>query len=398
MHRFLILCAIILSFIAGGVVVYIALEPRLKPPISAAKRESTPAQISQKNQKILPFVQPIQRPVYSNKRKTQSIDPIDLPEITDALRTNFVEAHQFVSGHLDTTQLPSLLNSLGAKVLIYSFPFEKENEWLEPKAELIEGSIGYLRLTHFKENSIKRLTQTFQSWKKKNIPLKGLILDLRRCGSINDFEGASDIASLFISPRIPLFQIQFPQKQAKFFESHRQPLSLGKETRLIILTGPHTTGAAEVLAFILRERAHAFIIGLPTPGEMAFYKETPLKSGKFLRQASALILNNEGKPIIDIPILPDIHIDIQETEETAVFQQSYMNGAETVLAELDISKRLNEASLIKEEDVELNEMMDAQKNKNKPAGSPVLIDLALQASVDILKALEWQTFQTQQIN
>ena len=389
-QRFLILSVVVLSFIAGGVVVYIALEPKLKPKGSAQTHVASnqPASASRPGaaQKAAPFIQPIPQAEPPAQAPLQ-IDPVDLPEIADALRTDFVEAHQLMSRSVDISKPPSFLAGMGAKVRMYSTPMPARNQWIEPKAELIEGCMGYWRLTRFKENSLKRLVRDFQSWKKKNIPLRGLILDMRTCDSINDFQGAAEVASLFVSPRTPLFQMQFPQKSPKLFTSERQPLDLDKKLKLIILTSPQTTGAAEMLALLLREHCGALIIGQPTPGEMALYKETRLPSGKFLRQAQALILNTQGVSILDQPILPDIQVDVQEAERAAALQQGYLHGAADVLREADRSRHLNEAALVKEEDVELDEAILSQNNQ-APTTRPI-VDVTLQAAVDTLKALDW---------
>ena len=159
----------------------------------------------------------------------------------------------------------------------------------------------------------------------------------------------------------------------------------------------YTTGAAEALAAVLREKDIGLLIGTNTPGQASITKDFPLQNGSLLRIAVAAVKTGDGKIVGQLK--PDIQVDVNPEEERAYFMDAYKvlpratgSGGMTNLASVTITnkprKRMNEAELVRMlRDGENPEDETARLARPAEAPKPLITDPALARAVDLLKAL-----------
>jgi hypothetical protein len=162
-----------------------------------------------------------------------------------------------------------------------------------------------------------------------------------------------------------------------------------------ILVNQFTTGAAEALAAVLRQKDVGLLIGTNTAGRASITKDFSLKNGEILRIAVAPVKSGDGE-IVD-RLKPDIQVDVNPDDERVYFTEAYkvlrpnFTGTSTNVASLSVTnkprKRLNEAELVRMlREGENPDEETAGPARNEPM-KPVMMDPALARAIDLLKAL-----------
>jgi ribulose 1,5-bisphosphate synthetase/thiazole synthase len=128
-------------------------------------------------------------------------------------------------------------------------------------------------------------------------------------------------------------------------------------------------------------------MGRPTAGEAGLTAESRLSSGRYLRVATAEVVSAAGDKWLGIPVQPDIVVVDDRAREAAALEQGYLQGAATVIREVAVRRQTNEASLVREENVEIEEMIAAQKEQAGTGPAPEIRDLTLQRAVDVVRGI-----------
>jgi hypothetical protein len=159
-----------------------------------------------------------------------------------------------------------------------------------------------------------------------------------------------------------------------------------------ILVNRHTSGAAEVLAALLRQNQVGLLIGSGTPGGVRQFKDFTLSTGQRLRIATGETKLGDGQGLPAGGLRPDIAITVGAEEERAFYAEPYRNlGRSSVIAGgaahgQDSPARLNEAELIRR-------MKEGQNPETAPVvttpsvATPQVRDPALARALDLLKGL-----------
>jgi len=254
-----------------------------------------------------------------------------------------------------------------------------ERPWV---AELLPGPVAYWRVRSLGVAVAEAMGRDWLVWKQKN-PL-GAVLDLRECLPSQSLEAATEVAGLFVSPGEVLFTWRDGVSKEKVFRSDRQPLGLGAGYPLIVLVGPELRGAGELLAYLLQERGGAILIGQSTAGQMGWLAETRLSTGRSLFKMQGEILLPGGQAAAGRPLPPDLNLVGSTVVDTEIWPGGEATIASTV-AEVPAIKRANEASLIQDEDVEMEEIRTVGGKKDEPKRTPQ--DRGLQRAGDLLRGL-----------
>src|SRR6185436_16837320 len=90
-----------------------------------------------------------------------------------------------------------------------------------------------------------------------------------------------------------------------------------------VLVNQKTSGAAEVVAGILRHTDVALLIGTNTAGRASIAKEFPLKSGQRLRVAVAPIKVADGRELPFTGLTADIQVEVNPEYERAWYEDAY---------------------------------------------------------------------------
>ena len=178
------------------------------------------------------------------------------------------------------------------------------------KAELLEKSIGYIRLTSFNENSGKQIQKKIEEFEKNEL-LKGYILDLRNNpGGL--LSQAIKISDFFLdNGEIVSTKSRKTSENRKWF-AKKGDLTNGKA--LIVLINYGSASASEIVAGALKDHKRAILLGESSYGKGSVQSIIPLKNEGAIRLTVAKYYLPSGKSISEVGVSPDIQID-EETED-----------------------------------------------------------------------------------
>ena len=172
------------------------------------------------------------------------------------------------------------------------------------KADLLEKSIGYIRLTSFNENSGKQIKREIDIL-EKNKDIKSYILDLRNNpGGL--LSQAIKISDYFLdNGEIVSTKSRKKSENRKWF-AQKGDLTNGKT--LIVLINYGSASASEIVAGALKDHKRAILIGENSFGKGSVQSIIPLKNNGAIRLTIAKYYLPSGKSISEVGVSPDIEI------------------------------------------------------------------------------------------
>ncbi|MCH1930342.1 S41 family peptidase [Shewanella sp. A25] len=171
-------------------------------------------------------------------------------------------------------------------------------------SKLLNGNIGYIRLSSFQENSTEDMVRSLTAWQHQE--LNGLILDLRNNpGGLLD--QAIKIADLFLAKgRIVSTSGRYFDANSDYYAS---PKTILGKVPMLVLINKGSASAAEVLAAALQENGRAKLLGETSFGKGTVQSLIPiLNDGNAIKLTIAQYNTPKGENIHDIGIVPDIKI------------------------------------------------------------------------------------------
>jgi len=310
----------------------------------------------------------------------------DFKEVFDLLRANAASVKE---GELNRAAVDGLLAKLNSRAwLIDPSKTSAPDTNIAPisSSALFDESFGYIRIARVGSRLPDQFTAALDKLSATN-KLKGLVIDLRYANG-NDYNAAAKVADHFLGSEQPL--LDWGSGSAKSTDktnAFRQPVA--------ILVNQFTSGGAEALAAVLREKDVGLLIGTNTAGQASITKDFPLKNGEVLRIAVAPIKSGDGELVERLK--PDIQVDVNPDDERVYFVDAYKIlprpgiGGTTNVASLSVTnkprRRLNEAELVRM----LREGENLEDEPGRPARvepvKPMITDPALARAIDLLKAL-----------
>jgi len=172
------------------------------------------------------------------------------------------------------------------------------------KADLLEKSIGYIRLTSFNENSGKQIKKEIDTL-EKNKAIKSYILDLRNNpGGL--LSQAIKISDYFLNNgEIVSTKSRKKSENRKWF-AQKGDLTNGKT--LIVLINYGSASASEIVAGALKDHKRAILIGENSFGKGSVQSIIPLKNNGAIRLTIAKYYLPSGKSISEVGVSPDIEV------------------------------------------------------------------------------------------
>ena len=176
------------------------------------------------------------------------------------------------------------------------------------KSELIDDSIGYIRLTSFNENSSKQVKQKINKLNKDR-SLTGYILDLRNNpGGL--LSQAIKISDFFLeNGEIVSTKSRKISENRKWF-AKKGDITKGKT--VIVLINYGSASASEIVAGALKDHKRAIILGENSYGKGSVQSIIPLKNRGAIRLTIAKYYLPSGKSISDVGVTPDIELEESE--------------------------------------------------------------------------------------
>jgi carboxyl-terminal processing protease len=187
------------------------------------------------------------------------------------------------------------------------------------KSELMNGNIGYIRLTSFNENSSQQIKEEVNKL-NKNKYLKSFILDLRNNpGGL--LSQAIKISDIFLENGEIV-----STKSRKVSENRRWFAKKGDLTNgkiLIVLINYGSASASEIVAGALKDHKRAIILGENSYGKGSVQSIIPLKNKGAIRLTIAKYYLPSGKSISEVGVTPDI--EVKEDSEDFKFNSETDN-------------------------------------------------------------------------
>ena len=243
------------------------------------------------------------------------------------------------------------------------------------KKKMLEGDIGYVRITQFQGQTGVELEKALKELEEKG--MKKLVLDLRNNpGGILD--ASVDVSGLFM-PKDKLVVYLQGRKAA----DRKDYLTMSEEAPraypVVILVNTGSASASEIVAGALQDSHRALIVGTQTFGKGSVQTVFSLESGTGLRLTTAKYYTPSGRSIQNVGITPDIEVKLPVVKEAKNGDSVHM-----VVREKDLDRHLKNDTV-----------KDEKKPEPKPKEAAPEEDFALEAmpkddkdDIQLQKAIE----------
>jgi len=187
------------------------------------------------------------------------------------------------------------------------------------RAELLEDSIGYIRIAEFRENTARDLDKALTELNKKG--LKAIVIDVRNNpGGL--LESAIDVTSRFLETDKTVVSTRSRTEKENIYKSVALKEKYS-DMPMVVLINKGSASASEILASALRDNKKAVIMGETSFGKGSVQTIIPLSDGSALRLTTSRYYTPSGASIHEKGITPDIVIanDVGADEKEDVFEK-----------------------------------------------------------------------------
>ena len=173
------------------------------------------------------------------------------------------------------------------------------------KADLIDGNIGYIRLTSFNDNSSQQIKKEINKL-KDNKNLKAYILDLRNNpGGL--LTQAIKISDFFLENGEIVSTKSRKKNENRRWFAKKGDITKGKT--LLVLINYGSASASEIVAGALKDHKRAIILGENSYGKGSVQSIIPLKNKGAIRLTVSKYYLPSGKSISEVGVKPDIEVN-----------------------------------------------------------------------------------------
>ena len=174
------------------------------------------------------------------------------------------------------------------------------------KSKLLNGNIGYLRLTQFAETTEPNMRKAIESLQKEsNNNLQGYVLDMR-----NNPGGLLDQAVAVVGDFIDKGEIVSTRSRhaedTQRYNAHGKDLANGLP--IVVLINDGSASASEIVAGALQDHRRAVLMGTRSFGKGSVQTIIPLPSHGAMRLTTARYYTPSGRSIQAVGIEPDIKV------------------------------------------------------------------------------------------
>ena len=171
------------------------------------------------------------------------------------------------------------------------------------RGELLEGGVGYLRLTSFSNTTAADLEQAAADLRREaGAELRGIVLDLRNNpGGV--LEAAIDVADLFLDEGL-IVRGSGRARQGRF-ERHAGAGDALEDVPAVVLVNSGSASASEIVAGALKDHGRARLVGTRTYGKGSVQTVMPLGEGSAIKLTTSLYITPSGVSINGVGIEPD---------------------------------------------------------------------------------------------
>ena len=243
---------------------------------------------------------------------------------------------------------------------------------------------GYVRLSNFTGTTTSELEQALEKLENSDVPLKGLILDLRNNGG-GLLNQSIKVADLFLDEGNILSIKGRNQKNTKVFKASVS--SIPRNYPLVVLINGGSASASEIVAGALQDHKRALILGTTSFGKGSVQTVETLRDGAGLKLTIARYYTPNDRSIQAKGIEPDIYLKPRRLEPEEISKKD-----EGLLKEKDLENHLEaEPGSEKQpddtgDDQEKSEQKDRMREAELRVG-PLTVE-SLQFDNQVMRALE----------
>ena len=173
------------------------------------------------------------------------------------------------------------------------------------KSDILDGNIGYIRLTSFNDNSTQQMKKEINKL-KKNKKIDKFILDLRNNPG-GGLTQAVNISDFFLNNgEIVSYKSRKKFENRKWFAKEGDIID-GKT--LLVLINYGSASASEIVAGALKDHKRAIILGERSFGKGSVQSIIRLKNKGAIRLTTAKYYLPSGKSISEVGVRPDIEVN-----------------------------------------------------------------------------------------
>ncbi|MBR3655186.1 MAG: S41 family peptidase [Elusimicrobia bacterium] len=199
------------------------------------------------------------------------------------------------------------------------------------KKKMLDGNIGYIRLSEFNAQSYGDVNSMLKELSKEN--MKGFIFDLRNNpGGLLD--SAINICSLFVKENSLVVSTKCKDKtMEQYYYTQKKPEFAN--IPVVVLINRGSASASEIVTGTLQDYKRALVIGSNSFGKGTVQTILPLSDGSALRLTIAkyclpsgrMISHSDNKKDKKNGITPDIYIEVSPETEGKLYMQAESEGS-----------------------------------------------------------------------
>ena len=270
----------------------------------------------------------------AENQKTQALTVIDPIEGTPAFKAGILPGD--VITKIDGQPVPKtnifdasskILGPVGSKVVLtiqrgnqsQSFKLTRTNIAIHPVTYKVHTTatgdkIGYIKLPEFTETAPREMRLAIHVLEKQRV--QGYILDLRSDpGGLLD--ASLQIASMWLKKDAIVSLVNRDQVKESY-NTTGHPLT---NKPLVVLVDQDSASASEILAGALQDDKRATLVGTRTFGKGLVQAVEPLDDGSALKLTIAKYYTPKGRDINHVGIVPDINVDLNESQQKELAQK-----------------------------------------------------------------------------
>lgn len=189
--------------------------------------------------------------------------------------------------------------------------------------KMLDGNIGYIRITEFETNTYKQFAQAVSAL--KDMGMQGLIIDLRQNpgGAVDE---TIDIADDLLGSCDIIYTLDKSDNK-KIYSSDA---SKTVDVPVVCLIDENSASAAEILAISLKDNSAATIVGVTSYGKGIMQTLIPLSDGSMYKYTFCEYYGPGGTTIHEVGVLPDVEVQ-QNASYKNYAVESIPEGSDTQL-------------------------------------------------------------------
>ena len=249
---------------------------------------------------------------------------------------------------------------------------------------LEEGTIGYIRLSQFQEDTDGEFNKALAALEGGDTPLEGLVLDLRNNpGGLLD--QAVKVTDAFIEEGLIVYTQGKLEGQQMSFSA--QPNKEPRDYPIIVLVNGGSASGSEIVAGALQDHNRAVILGTTTFGKGSVQTIIPLEDGSGLRLTTARYYTPSGRSIQATGIEPDVIVKNETFHSTEEKKELRLIKEKDLKGHFEPEDAAEESATSKKE-------IEAAKEEEKPEDPQLDRAVQLLQSWHIFKKSEKESLET----